>query len=104
MIIPKKKALSVFSDDPRADRKKEAEEILRGMAENIPNYDEPDPTANEYRALHQTICGFILWVTVIGTAILSSGGIYYLTIPKPSVYVTTQNGNLYLLHPISVQK
>lgn len=104
MIIPKRTAPSVFSDDPRADRKKEAEELLKQMAENYPNYDDPEPTANEYKGLHKTICGFILWVTIIGTTILSAGGVYYLTIPKPSVYVTTQNGNLYLLHPISVQK
>lgn len=104
MIIPKRKAPSVFSDDPRADRRKEAEELLASMAELYPNYSDPEPAADEYRGLHQTICGFILWVTIIGTVILTAGSLYYLSIPKPMVYVTTQNGSLYLLHPISVKK
>lgn len=104
MIIPKTKALSVFSDDPRSNRREEAEALLKQMAEQIPNYDDPEPTANEYKSLHQLICGFIMWVSIVGTITLSAGSLYYLTIPKPSVYVTTQNGNLYLLHPISVQK
>lgn len=104
MIIPKKKAISVFSQDPQSDRKKEAEEYLKHLAESLPNYEDPEPTANEFKGLHQTLCGLIMWVSILGTLIMSAGGVYYLTIPKPSVYVTTQNGNLYLLHPITTQK
>jgi hypothetical protein len=104
MIIPKRKVANVFSDDPKADRKKEAEELLKHLAESNPNYDEPDHSADAYRNLHNMLCGAIMWISIIGTVALSAAGIYYLTIPKPLVYVTTQNGNLHLLHPISVQQ
>lgn len=104
MIIPTRKPGKVFADDPKVDRKKEAEAFLTDLAECNPNYDEPEPNADAYRGLHQTLCGLILWVTVVGTSILAVGGFYYLTIPTPSAYVTTQNGGLFLLHPISVQK
>lgn len=103
MIIPKKKISRVFSDDPKADRKKEVEALLTQMSESFPNYDDPEPTANEHKGLHQVLCGFIMWVSIIGTLLMSAGGAYYLAVPRPLVYVTTQNGTLHLLHPFSIQ-
>lgn len=104
MIIPRRKPIKVLSDDIKVDRKKEAEEFLRALGDSTPQYSDPEPDADAHQALHRFLCGCIMWATIIGTLALTTGGVYYLTVPSPSVYVTTQNGNLHLLRPTSVQR
>lgn len=104
MKIPKKNYPKVFSDDPNADRRKEAEDALNAIEERSLEYREADRSADDYAGLFRFSCGFIMWSTIFGTTLLCAASIYYSLIPSPTAHITTQDGGLFPLTPIAVQK
>lgn len=104
MIIPVRRANKMFSEDPKADKKKEAEEILQKLASDFPQYSEPEPDADAHRTLYLFLCSLIMWGSVVGTAVLTISALFYLIIPDPLVYVTTQDGKLFELETVVLKK
>jgi hypothetical protein len=104
MIIPERRSSKVFSEDPKVDKKKEAEDILKKLAEDHPQYAEPDPDADAHRTLYLFLCSLIMWCSILGTIILTLSALTYLAIPDPLAYVTTQDGRLYSLETVVLKK
>jgi hypothetical protein len=104
MIIPVRRPSKVFSEDPKVDKKKEAEDILKQLVDNNPQYAEPDPDADAHRTLYLFLCSLIMWCSIIGTTVLTLSALTYLAIPDPLAYVTTQDGRLFPLETVVLKK
>lgn len=104
MLIPVRPAKKMFSEDPKVDKKKEAEDILKKLADDFASYSEPEPDADAHRTLYLFLCSLFMWGSIIGTSFLTLSALYYLWIPDPLVYVTTQDGRLFLLETVVLKK
>lgn len=83
-------------------RKKRVETILNKLHVNDgavnPHFDD----AQAYRRKMMLSINIIFWVTILGSSVLLGSSIFYKTIPSPTTFVTTQNGNLYPIKPVRV--
>lgn len=92
MLIPVRKKKFVL--DKESSSKEKIEELIKKLGEEGSKIPEPEPTLEEERALFQIASSALLLFTAIGTVVLLLGGLWYLTVPAPSGYVTTQDGKI----------
>jgi hypothetical protein len=103
MKIPKSTAVLFDIDTPPGDRRKLAEEALAKLSSTTPDYQDPDYTTEEYNGLFKLSVFVIMWLVIIGTSCLGMAGVYYLSVPSPTVHSTTQHGAIHHIDIISVK-
>lgn len=86
------------------DRRKRVEKILSYFQKNTVEIDteEHDYELNKKRM--QSSANIILWCTILGTTLIAMSSLFYMTIPDPTAYVTTQDGRLIKLDPVKKER
>lgn len=102
MKIPKPVKKQLFPQEDEKERKMAAEAFLKQMSDEVGDYIEADPTFEEVRDRYRFSISLVYWSSIIGSVILLLGALTYLTIPSPTTFITTQEGQLIDLPPIQV--
>ncbi|MHD0644536.1 hypothetical protein ACYPKM_02715 [Pseudomonas aeruginosa] len=68
---------------------------LKALAETSIEFDSGENDFEAESTRFHLAISLILWISIFGTTLLTLGGLYYLTIPAPKPYVTTQDGQIY---------
>ncbi|WP_408601337.1 hypothetical protein [Pseudomonas sp. PLMAX] len=102
MKIPKPVKQQLFPQEDAKERKSAAEAFLKQMSDEAGDYIEAQPTFEEVRDRYRFSVSLVYWSTIIGSVVLLLGAVAYLTIPSPTAYITTQEGQIIDLPPIQV--
>lgn len=96
----KKIKLGLDSNLSLDQRKERIEKIVHHLAKDEVVLDERDFDYNFNRSRMINSAKIILWCSIIGTTLLAASSLYYVSIPDPVAYATTQDGRLIELVPI----
>lgn len=99
-----KKPRLEFADIADIDERKKALELCLKPLSDLPSqYGEPEVSAFDRKSRYGMSIGIIFFTTLIATTILSACSLYFMTLPSPLVYASTQEGKLYPITPIRTE-
>jgi hypothetical protein len=102
--MKKNKTLECFSIQDPAERRMAIESVVRELDEKGIAQGEPLEDMSNIKARYSLSCAVILWCSLIASTFLAISSIYFVTLPRPFSYVSTQDGKLYEIHPLKIEK
>jgi hypothetical protein len=102
MKIPKasKRKLNIPVDQAELKRYYEA---LLNKLDKRPKHGAPDLPFHKVKARFHAAVNILLLTSVLGSFGLLTASLYYLSIPSPSIYITTQHGLIFPINPIKTR-
>lgn len=102
--MKKSKKLECFDIHDPAERRKAIEAVVRELDDKGVALGEPLEQMSNVKARYSLSCSTILWCSIIASTFLALSSLYFITLPRPFSYVSTQDGKLYEIHPLKIEK
>ena len=94
-----------FLDNPDKDeRKKLIEAALKELDSNALSQGEIPRDIASIKGRYYLSISTIMWSAIIGTVLLTLSSVYFSFLPRPISYISTQDGKLYEIKPVRVER
>lgn len=85
-------------------RKERIESILNHFNKSAVEINASDFDYSSSKSRMQLTASIILWCSILGTLFVGLSSLYYMSVPEPTAYVTTQDGRLVELKPFKKER